>query len=129
MDPENLDTDLPMEPAKTWVPGMPEPAGPAETPAESDRRIFGRIQPYWVQCDLGYILDISARGVRLLTKRKLRGYVKMRLWDGRVGLTHQAEVVWTKRVRFRQHEAGLRFVDLGPEVAQTLAILAANFHE
>ena len=99
-----------------------------DVPKQSERRIFGRMKPYWVHCDLGYVLDISSDGVKLLSKRKLAGFARLRLWDEKMGVNHQAEVMWCKRIRFRQYEVGLRFVDLGPEVAQTLAIVASNFH-
>ncbi|MHC5002665.1 MAG: hypothetical protein ACYTJ0_06045, partial [Planctomycetota bacterium] len=66
-----------------------------ESPSPLHRRFFQRIHPYWLNCDRGLILDISADGIRLLTKRRLRGFVELRLWDGRRGINHKAEVRWS----------------------------------
>ncbi|MBT8484602.1 MAG: PilZ domain-containing protein [Phycisphaerales bacterium] len=97
--------------------------------APKDRRVFNRIKPYWVQCDAGYVLDISADGVKILSKRRMKGFVSVRLWDDRAGLIHRAEVKWVKKLRFRQYEVGLQFINFGPEMRQKLAEIAARLHE
>ena len=56
------------------------------------------------------------------------GFVKIRLWDNTLGVHHQAEVRWVKKIRWRQYEIGLQFVDFGPEVKEKISQLAAHFH-
>jgi anti-anti-sigma factor len=94
-----------------------------EAVALPNRRKFERFELDELRCDLGEILDISASGMRLLVNRKPRGRVDLRLAhrETEVGLT--AEVVWTHRIRFREHEAGLRFVGLDAAAATKLAEL------
>jgi len=109
---------------------MPQPATSAPpAPVEPERREQLRIQPYWINCDLGYIIDVSADGVRLLTKRRLKGFVRVRLWDERNGFIHDAEVKWSRKIRWRQHEVGLHFVGLTPERAAQLAAIAIHVRD
>lgn len=97
-----------------------------ERPSALHRRLFRRIQPYWLHCDHGLIIDLSANGIRLLSKRRLEGFVDVRLWNDRQGLAQRAEVIWSKRVGFRQWESGLQFVNYGPESTKLLAEIAAH---
>ena len=75
------------------------------------------------------MLDISSDGLRILSKRRRKGFLSVRVWDQRQGLTHRAEVKWCKKIRFRQYEIGLQFVNFGPDVAHKLAEIAAFMHE
>lgn len=97
---------------------------PVEKEHPLHRRLVERFHPHWLHCDRGTILDISADGMRLLTRRQLKGIVELNLWADHLGVSHRAEVVWSRRVRFRQWENGLRFASVGPEVAQALATIA-----
>ena len=108
------------------VPLFQQATAPEPPPFEPERRGQRRLQPYWINCDLGYIIDVSAEGVRLLTKRRLSGFVRVRLWDERNGFIHDAEVKWSKKIRWRQHEVGLHFVGLTPERALQLAKIAVH---
>lgn len=106
---------------------------PASAPAGSEdswnRRRAGRISPYWVRCDIGHVLDVSATGLKLLSTRRRKGTVTCSLTDGKRGVTLQAEVMWSMRIRWRQHEVGLRFCNVSPEEAKQLAIIASSYHE
>ena len=108
----------------------PKPVLRIDPPREHERRTAGRIHPYWVQCDRGYVLDISADGMKLLTRRPIRKRsIEVRIWDQRHGVTLHASVLWSRRVRFLQHEHGLAFRNLPPEIAQLLARIASELHE
>ena len=91
--------------------------------ADSNRRESDRVNPYWLHCDPGYVLDISETGIRLLVKRPLRGQMKLPIWTDDIGVHVQTEVVWSRKIGFRQYEVGLRFIDLTElEVSQLRAI-------
>ena len=94
-----------------------------------NRRKFTRFGPFGLNCDLGHLLDISARGVKLLSKRKLKGTVNLRLWNNETDLDLQAEVCWSQRIRFRQHEEGLQFANLRTEDAKKLAVMVELVRE
>ena len=68
----------------------------------------------------------SAGGLRLLSRRKLKGIVGIALWDVNGGLKLYAEVVWSRRLGFRRHEIGMRFVDVTPQLAADLTTLATD---
>jgi hypothetical protein len=106
-----------------------DPATSAAPDAEWNRRRAGRISPYWVRCDVGHVLDVSATGLKLLSTRRRKGMITCSLTDGKRGVTLQAEVVWSTRIRWRQHEVGLRFFNVSPEEAKQLAIIASSYHE
>lgn len=91
--------------------------------ALANRRKFGRYRPGSVRCDRGKILDVSAAGLRLESRRKLRGIVTLKLYDETDHLDLRAEVSWTKRLGFRRHEVGLHFADVRTEQAKKLARL------
>lgn len=98
-----------------------------ELRAASDQRKFGRLKAGdTLACSRGKVLDLSAGGLRLLSRRKLKGLVGMALWDVNGGLKLYAEVVWSRRLGFRRHEIGMRFVDVTPELAADLTTLATE---
>ena len=67
-----------------------------------------------MRCSLGYVLDLSNGGARLLTPRPLRGRQTLVLHTARMGeLRLEAEVQWRSRLAFREHVVGLRFNALG----------------
>jgi hypothetical protein len=93
---------------------------------EADARESGRVQPYWLNCNLGLLLDLSAGGARIIARRSLVGKVKMRIWDKSAGVSLQAMVVRSKRVRFRQHEVAVRFIDKNDEASARLSEIASR---
>ena len=93
----------------------------------ADRRRFGRLKAgETLACNRGKVLDLSAGGLRLLSRRKLKGMLEVALWDIHRGLTMQCRVVWTKRLGFRRHESGLTFIDVDPDTARGLTALGAD---
>ncbi len=102
----------------------------AET-ATADRRRHGRLRCADLWCSLGEPLDISASGMRLRHRGRLRSDA-----DGllRVGLAMPsgaradlcARVVWTRRAGlFGGTESGLVFVDVDDATRRNLADVAA----
>jgi anti-anti-sigma factor len=97
-----------------------------EAVALPNRRKFGRFNLEHLKCDIGRIMDISAGGLRVRTDRKPRGRVKLRLWDDRIDVVVEAEVAWSRRIRLRRHESGLRFVNIGTEASKRLATIVSR---
>ena len=65
--------------------------------------------------------------MRVSGTRKLRGIQSVTLFN-RIGphLQVRARVVWSKRLGFRKHVAGLEFIDPPPNVARELANIGTN---
>jgi len=80
------------------------------------RRQAPRHQVDSISCPLGKIMDLSTGGMRIACKGKppVRigqvGSVDLRCSGGKMTLA--AQVVWTRRSGFRDHEIGLKFVNL-----------------
>ena len=92
-----------------------------------DRRRHGRLKAgETLASNIGRVVDLSSGGMRVLSRRKLKGILDVALWDIHRGVTLRARVVWTKRLGFRRHESGLKFLDVDPEVARTLGSLGAD---
>ncbi|MHC5022965.1 MAG: PilZ domain-containing protein [Planctomycetota bacterium] len=106
-----------------------QPITPDPNESDLNRRESGRVSPYWLNSDPGYVLDISETGIRLLVKRCLKGRLTLPIWTEQVGLHLPAEVVWTKKIGRRQFEVGLRFLDLNDEDRQRLRALALEHEE
>jgi hypothetical protein len=78
----------------------------------SDRRKSGRIKGGQVYCSRGDVLDISAGGMRLRSRRRLEGQLEMELRTHHRRVTLQTRIIWCKRVGFRKFDIGVQFVDL-----------------
>ena len=77
-----------------------------------------------MRCNLGYLLDLSDSGVRLLSPRRLRGDRTLVLHTARSGeLRLPAQAMWHRRLGFREHLVGLRFYELGTVDRRSLASL------
>ncbi len=89
-----------------------------------ERRKHARVCPEGLLCDVGEVLNISAGGVRLLTKRALKDPVELRFWRGKDGVVLSATIVWSRREGFRQHVIGLQFADPSQVQIQKLMDIA-----
>ena len=69
------------------------------------------------------------KGVRLLAKRVLKGRLTLPIWTDSVGLHVMADVVWSKKIGFRQYEVGLRFVDLSEDDMERLRDIALEYEK
>ncbi len=91
--------------------------------AGPERRRAVRVNVRQLKCNLGRVRDISSRGARLLSRRKLRGWHVMRLFD-RDGDVHvDVEVRWSRRLGLFKHEIGLKFLRVPPDIATKLTTL------
>ncbi len=84
-----------------------------------------------VSTSFGPVLDFSATGVRILTKRELRHIVEneplsMELHSDFEPVEVKAMVRWTRKLGFRRYEAGLEFVELTDEVRNVLGEIARS---
>lgn len=94
-----------------------------EAVALPNRRRFRRFRVSGLNCDAGEVLDVSAAGVKLQSRRKFKGIVNVRLWNEMTEVVLPASIVWSRRLGFRKHEAGLRFVNMCADAAKKLAMI------
>ncbi len=88
--------------------------------AGAERRRAVRVNVRQLKCNLGRVLDLSSGGVRLLSRRKLRGWHEITLFDRDGGVRIEAEVRWSKRHGLWKHEIGLQFVNVPSDIAVQL---------
>ena len=95
--------------------------------AELERRRDVRLRQESLQSNLGPVIDLSRSGVRVRCRRRLRGTVDLTLFS-RTGphLEVKARVVWSKRLGFRKHVAGLEFIDPSPTFAREVGDLSTT---
>lgn len=91
---------------------------------ESEQRSRGRFARPPFRCSFGSVEDVSATGMRV----RVRGGPRLKL-DQTICLTllneperglAKVQVIWIKRVAFRTHLIGLRFVDLSEEAHEVI---------
>lgn len=97
-----------------------------ELPADQRRR-HGRVRCQDIGCSLGYVLDVSASGMRVQCGSKPPAVGKeftttVEGLDG--GVVFRYIVVWTRRSGLMQYEVGIEFRELDPTTRQALARLA-----
>jgi hypothetical protein len=100
----------------------PEPAPPV-----NERRRDVRLKQGSLHSNLGPVIDLSRSGMRVRSTRRLRGIRAVVLFN-RNGphLNVRARVVWTKRIGFRKHVAGLEFIDPPNNMLRELAKLGTT---
>ena len=91
--------------------------------AGPERRGAVRVDVRELKCNLGRVRDISSRGARLLSRRKLRGWHVMRLFDRDGDIYIDVEVRWSKRHGLFKHEIGLQFLNVSSDIAAKLTTL------
>ncbi|MFN3167999.1 MAG: EAL domain-containing protein [Phycisphaeraceae bacterium] len=78
--------------------------------AFSDKRVQDRLRPKDMAASHGQVVDLSDQGMRLLSRRRLRGTLTIRLTGAyKQELKLRARVVWHRRLRAGEHVHGLRF--------------------
>jgi hypothetical protein len=97
--------------------------------AKKELRRHGRVLTEDVSCSIGEILDLSASGMRVMTKFKLPDegavfVVTIFTPDGPLAML--SRVKWIRKAGFFKREAGLEFFDPGPRTRQVLAQLAGR---
>ena len=89
-----------------------------------NNRRHGRIRPSTLCCNLGTILDFSASGVRLRTRRAIGGDHVVVLGNQHGRTRIKGRVVWAKRIGLFSHEIGIEFIEINDEQAKVLRDLA-----
>jgi hypothetical protein len=85
-----------------------------------ERREGHRRRQDMLTCSLGDVIDLSIGGMRVTATRRARGRVPVKVFDWQTAVEFEAEVVWSRRLAFRRHELGLRFIHLSPEQSRHL---------
>lgn len=92
----------------------------------SNRRSAGRVRCEGVTCAWGKLLDASATGARLISRRSLKpgdiGVLEIEGPDRRFRV--RAKIVWSRKRGWWKHEVGVQFVDVPPEARQQLTRIA-----
>jgi signal transduction histidine kinase len=88
-----------------------------------NRRAFNRLLLESVKCNLGQVIDLSLGGARIRCVKEPAGQLELEISDDETTVKLMAEVTWCSRTGWRKHEAGLRFLNLTPEVAEQLTRL------
>jgi hypothetical protein len=65
-------------------------------------------------------------GMRVQCSRAPKGRVEVELMDIEGSVKIRAEVMWTRRLRFRKYEVGLYFPHVAPDVAKQLTRVSLN---
>jgi signal transduction histidine kinase len=91
-----------------------------------DRRAHGRLPQELLQCNLGQVLDLSMGGMRIQCNKVPKGRLDVELHDIEGTVNLQAEVMWSRRLRFRKYEVGLYFPHVAPDVARQLTRVSLN---
>jgi signal transduction histidine kinase len=91
-----------------------------------DRRLHGRLPQELLQCNLGPVLDLSMGGMRVQCSKAPKGRLEVELMDIEGPVRLRAEVMWSRRLRFRKYEVGLYFPHVAPDVAKQLTRVSLN---
>ena len=94
--------------------------------AADERRAHGRLSQELLQSSLGPVLDLSIGGMRVHCTRAPKGQIDVILQDLEAPVTVRADVMWTRRIRFRRYEVGLAFPHVPPDVAKQLTRVSLN---
>lgn len=118
---------MPEETSTTGLAHQPlEDAAAAKAARQS-----GRVRFEGLKCDLGQIVDMSAKGMGVISRSSFADQV-----GSTIGFRISArwcepfilggEVRWSRRLGFMKHHVGIAFVNLTPEQRQRLNELAAG---
>ena len=85
------------------------------------RRVRGRLPQAGLYCNLGPVVDLSAGGIRVLTKRPHHGELTVCVDGFDMSLRLQANIVWCKHHGLRCYEMGLEFLYVAEEMGRVLS--------
>ena len=96
----------------------------------SDRRHSGRVMmESSLQCSLGRVVDLSAGGLCVLSRRALSGVTLIELRDDDGGFVCEARVVRSRRLGFFRHEVGLQLPPLDDQHRAMMTRFCANHRD
>ena len=90
----------------------------------TESRGSGRATTHRITCSLGQVADISATGMRVVSRGKLNVAedevipLTMHTPSGLIALS--AQVIWIMKTGIIRHEIGFRFVDITPRALANL---------
>ncbi len=104
------------------------PEGPETVGASlSERRRDARLKQGALRSSVGPVIDLSRGGMKVRSSRRLRGEMDVVIFNpSGPHLQLRARVVWTERLGFRRHLAGLQFIDPPEKVARALVEIGTN---
>ncbi len=86
-----------------------------------ENRRYGRLKGPGIACSAGMVIDLSAGGVRIFSKRRLKGQIEVVFDLGdQEKLGVKCRIVWCRRIGFRAYLVGLQFIDLPLSAAKRL---------
>lgn len=94
------------------------------TATEQCQRHAGRLPLEDLSCSAGVVLDLSASGMRIVTRFPWRRFRRVELRSYDCGLILACEVIWVRMKGIFEYEVGLRFVDTDEAMARELSRIA-----
>ncbi len=95
-----------------------------------DGRSRGRMRCNNVETSIGPVLDFSATGMRILSKREVRleegESLLVRIESAFDPITVPVVVRWSRKLGWRRYETGVQFVELTDEAKRVLADIARS---
>ncbi len=94
---------------------------------DSERRHHGRLRCSLLRCQLGTILDFSARGARIRCRRrepKVGEMILLRIHCLELAVKAWVEVVWVQRLGLMRYELGVRFTEVNTQLGGKLNEIA-----
>jgi hypothetical protein len=79
-----------------------------------------------VRCNLGDIVDLSAAGMRVITRKPLDGDTRVTLLAQRAAVQLSGKIAWSKRMGFRRHMVGVEFVQVDAHAEAMLTRLISE---
>lgn len=87
----------------------------------AENRRYGRLKEPGLTCSAGSVIDLSAGGVRILSKRSLKGRLNIFFDIGEgPNLGVRTRIAWCRKIGFRSYLVGLQFEDLPLSAAKRL---------
>lgn len=100
-----------------------------EDARHANNRRHGRVACELLTCTVGEVLDLSASGMKVLIRGRMRtepGAVhELSLKVLGCRLPVRARVTWSRRVGFLRHQVGFEFIDLNEQVERSLRTIAS----
>lgn len=79
--------------------------------------------------DFGPVIDISRTGLRVLSRSKLNGIVRIKVYCGKGPIELTGCVRRCRRRGFRKHDVGIEYVNLTPTLQHKITAMARAFGE
>ena len=86
----------------------------------------GRLDQDTLACQYGPVSNLSAGGMRLISRRVPSGEFVIHLYSIGEVFEVKGRVAWSKRLWLFKHEMGIEFIDVEPELAKKLTRLATT---